>query len=319
MMTTHRISEASKGVYVIAATPFTERGEIDFNSTDRLMDFYLEEGVHGITVLGIMGEAPKLTEAEQIALVQRVLKRVGGRVPVMVGVSNPGVDNLAALARRTIDDGAAGVMIAPTPGLRTEDQIVGYFAKVFERLGPDIPVCLQDYPPTTQVWMSVATINKLIDDFPSLVMFKHEDAPGLRKLSQLRRAAKDGRRRVSILTANGGLYVPQELLRGADGVNTGFAFSRMLVEMWNLFNAGRADEAEDLYDFYLPILRHEQQFGFGLAVRKEILRRRGAIASSAVRQPGPSLDADDRAELDGLLRRLRRKLELAGRPLPRGL
>lgn len=315
----NKLSETAKGIYVISATPFTDNGELDLDSTDQLIDFYLAEGIHGITILGVMGEAPKLNHSEQLTFVERVLKRADDRVPVIVGVSNPGIDNLAVLSKQSMDLGAAGVMIAPIPGLRTEDQVYGYFAKVFEALGPDIPVCLQDYPQANNVYMSVATVNRLIDDFPQLVMFKHEDLPGLRKFSQLRRGPEQGHRRVSILTANGGLYVPQEMRRGADGVMTGFAFANMLVEMYQRFSDGDAEAAEDLYDLYLPLLRHEQQFGVGLAIRKEVLRRRGAIRSAAVRQPGPSLDADDLKELDSLLSRLKRKLEKTGEKMPAGI
>jgi 4-hydroxy-tetrahydrodipicolinate synthase len=152
-----------------------------------------------------------------------------------------------------------------------------------------------------------------MDAQPSVVMFKHEDCPGLKKLSQLRKVC-DGktRRYISILVGNGGLYVPQELHRGADGVMTGFAYPEMLVSVCALFRAGRNDEAEDLFDVYLPLVRHEQQPGFGLAVRKEILRRRGAIRSAAVRAPGPKLDADDIAELDRLLARLEKQVVQRG-------
>ena len=314
-----KLTEDAKGIYVISATPFTDDGDIDWESADRLTDFYLAEGVHGITVLGVMGEAPKLSNTEQLSFVERVLKRIDGRIPVVVGVSNPGIDNLALLSHQSMETGAAGVMIAPIPGLRTEDQISGYFAKVFAKLGPDVPVCLQDYPPSNNVYMSVATINRLLDDFPQIVMFKHEDMPGLRKLSQIRRGPQQGHRRLSILSANGGLYVPQEMRRGADGVMTGFAFTSMLVEMYQRFVDGDADAAEDLYDLYLPLIRHEQQFGIGLAIRKEILKQRGVIKSAAVRQPGPVLDADDIEELNSLLERLLRKLERAGEKLPSGL
>ena len=127
------------------------------------------------------------------------------------------------------------------------------------------------------------------------------------------------RRHVSILSANGGLYVPQEMYRGSDGVMTGFAFGCMLVEMYQRFTNGDVEGAEDLYDLYLPLLRHEQQFGIGLAIRKEILRRRGALRSAAVRQPGPALDDKDQEELDRLLRRLKYKLERNGEILPAGL
>ena len=314
-----KLSEAATGVFAISVTPFDEDGRVDdAANTDSLVDFYLAEGVHGITVLGVMGEAPKLTSDEQLAFATRVTDRVAGRVPVIVGVSNPGIDNLVALSEKVTEAGAASVMIAGIPGLRTDEQVYDYFASVIERLG-DIPVCLQDYPPTTTVWMSTAVINRLIDEFDTLVMFKHEDCPGHRKLTALRRAPDDGHRRVSIVVGNGGLYVPQELSRGADGVMTGFAFPKMLVDVYDMFAAGQAEAGEDLYDAHLPLIRHEQQIGFGLAIRKEVLRRRGAIACGLARAPGPSLDACDIEELDNLIRRLGRRLAATGRTLPAGL
>lgn len=314
------ISEESRGVFVIMATPFADDGALDLESADRLVEFYLEEGVHGFTLLGVMGEAPKLSLEEQAAFTDHVLKRIDSRVPVIVGVSNPGMDNLAALSKSAMDLGAGGVMVAGMPGLKTDEQVEGYFRAVGGRLGEDIPICLQDYPPTTTVFLSVPVVNRLIGALPQLRMFKHEDCPGHRKLTRLRQAPEtEGVRRVSILTGNNGLYVPQELARGADGIMTGFAFTGMLVEVFHLFESGRTEEAEDLFDLYLPVLRHEAQFGFGLALRKEVLRRRGAIASARARDPGPAMDASDHAELDALLDRLRAKLAAAGRPLPAGL
>jgi 4-hydroxy-tetrahydrodipicolinate synthase len=161
----------------------------------------------------------------------------------------------------------------------------------------------------TGVNISVPTFLRLVDDHPSLVMFKHEDWPGLKKLQQVRRACEGrARRRISILCGNGGLYLPQELHRGADGAMTGFAYPEMLVDVCKAFFAGRSDEAEDIFDVYLPLVRHEQQIGVGLAIRKEILRRRGAITSAAVRMPGPRLDKEDVEELEHLIRRLERRL-----------
>jgi 4-hydroxy-tetrahydrodipicolinate synthase len=165
----------------------------------------------------------------------------------------------------------------------------------------------------TGVNISVPSFLHLVDEHSSLVMFKHEDWPGLKKLQQVRRAC-DGqaRRRISILCGNGGLYLPQELHRGADGAMTGFAFPEMLVEVCKAFFAGRSEDAEDLFDIYLPLVRHEQQIGIGLAIRKEILRRRGAIRSASVRMPGPRLDKDDLEELDRLIQRLERRLSASG-------
>ncbi|MFQ5936484.1 MAG: dihydrodipicolinate synthase family protein [Acidiferrobacterales bacterium] len=306
---TTALSEDTKGVFIISATPFLDDGTVDFESTDRLVDFYLETRVHGVTLLGMMGEAPKLTHDESLQLVRRVIERVSARVPVVVGVSNPGLANLAGFAKQVMDLGAAGVMVAPVPDLLTDEQIYDYFSRLCEQLGADIPVCYQDYPQATNSNMSVATFNRLVDDFAQLVVLKHEDCPGLRKLSRIReQAERDGRRRVSILVGNGGLYLPQELARGADGAMTGFAFPEMLVGVYERFAAGHAEGAEDLYDAYLPLVRYEQQPGFGLAVRKEILRRRGIIRSAVTRAPGPRLDQNDHRELDHLLARLQRKL-----------
>ena len=231
------INEETSGVFIISATPFAEDGSIDFASAEQLVEFYIGHGVSGITILGMMGEANKLTAEESDAFMTHMLRRVGGRVPVIVGVSGAGIGNLARLSQASMDAGAAGVMVAPTPGLSTEAKIYGYFAQVFDALGPDIPVCYQDYPQSTGVHISVECFNRLTDDFAQLVMFKHEDCPGLGKLSALR-ATGDGtqHRRVSILTGNGGLYLPQELARGADGAMTGFAFPEMLVQVVDIFD-----------------------------------------------------------------------------------
>lgn len=308
-----KISETSKGVYIIAATPFTDNGELDLESTDSLTDFYLEKGVTGFTILGMMGEAPKLTEAETLTVMERVFKRVNSCVPVVVGVSHASNRHVERLSKTAMDQGAAGVMLAPVANLKTDEQVYNYYATVANLLGPEIPICLQDFPQVTGVHMSVAVINKLIDDFSQVVMLKHEDFPGMRKLSEVRdQSTAAGRRRVSILVGNGGLFLPQEMLRGADGAMTGFAYPEMLVQACALFDQGRGDEAEDLFDAYLPLLRHEFQYGIGLGLRKETLKRRGAIRSAYVRRPGPVLNGTDMAELGRLIGRLENVLQDRG-------
>jgi len=305
----HKLSETARGVYIIAATPFCEDGSIDWPSIDSLLEFYICHEVNGITMLGMMGEAQKLNDSEAVELTRYFLRQTRERVPVVVGISNAGIDNLAKLGKAAMDAGAAGVMVAPMPGLKTEAQIVDYFRQVIGALGPSVPVVYQDYPQSTGVNVSIDCLYRLFDAHASLVMLKHEDCPGLRKLSQLRAACGGGaHRRVSVLCGNGGLYLPQELARGADGAMTGFAFPEMLVGVCRLFAAGKPDAGEDLFDAYLPLVRHEAQPGIGLAIRKEVLRRRGAIRSASVRSPGPRLDADDLRELDWLLERLQERL-----------
>ena len=308
-MTANKLDESASGVFIISATPFTESGKIDFESADRLVDFYMEKGVSGITILGMMGEAQKMAPEESVAFLQRIMKRVRDNIPVVVGVSDAGLDNLVRLAKTSMDTGAAGVMVAPLPGLATEERVYNYFSQVFSALGDDMPVCYQDYPQATRTEISVPLFNRMVADFDQLVMFKHEECPGLGKISRIRQASAEGLRRVSILVGNGGLYLPQELARGVDGAMTGFAYPEMLVAVIALYRSGEQDRAEDLFDAYLPLVRHEQQPGFGLALRKETLHRRGIISSPKVRAPGPSLSDTDKKELARLISRVERNLE----------
>jgi len=311
---TRLLDESAKGVYIIAATPFADNGALDLESTDRMTDYYMRVGCDGMTILGVMGEAPKLSPEESAQFADRVLRRVAGRIPVIVGVSAPGMTVMKSLTDKVMQMGAAGVMVAPNAGLKTDEAVEAYYAAVVKSLGADVPIVLQDYPALTGVNMSIGCVNRLLKAHESIKVLKHEDIPGHRKLTKVRAAEASGdrKRRVSILVGNTALYLPQELRRGADGANTGFAYPEMLVEVCRKFFAGDAEGAEDLYDLYLPVVRHEQQPGIGLAIRKEILRRRGVISSAHVRAPGAMMDAEDHKELDGLVARLERRLAERG-------
>ena len=302
------IHRKSNGVFIIAATPFTDSGALDLDSADRMVDFYLEMGVSGMTILGIMGEAPKLTSDESLTFARHILQRGAGRVPVVVGVSGPGLDNMARLTGEVMGAGAAGVMVAPMPSLNTDMKQKGYFAQVCNALGPDVPICLQDYPQTTGVNFSVETLLDIFAAHAQIVMLKHEDWPGLTKLSRIREATGQRAGRLSILTGNSALFLPQEMQRGADGAMTGFAYPEMMVQVVARHLAGDVDGAEDLFDAYLPMVRYEQQLGLGLAIRKEVLHRRGVLSSPKVRAPGPALSDLDKAELTRLTTRLEAKL-----------
>ncbi|WGS02008.1 dihydrodipicolinate synthase family protein [Bradyrhizobium sp. ISRA443] len=301
-----KLTAQAAGTFAIAPTPFHDDGRIDETSIDRLTDFYTEVGCDGVTVLGILGEAPKLdaAEAQQVAL--RFVKRAK-KLQVIVGVSAPGFASMRSLAQASMDAGAAGVMIAPPPSLRTDDQIITYFKQAQDAIGPDIPWVLQDYPLTLTVVFTPAVIRKIVMDSPSCVMLKHEDWPGLEKISTLRNFQKDGSLRpLSILVGNGGLFLDFEMERGADGAMTGYAFPELLIDVVKLSKAGKRDAAHDLFDAHLPLIRYEQQPGVGLTVRKYVLQKRGIISSSAQRKPGAVITPQARAEVDYLLSRVAR-------------
>jgi 4-hydroxy-tetrahydrodipicolinate synthase len=296
----------TKGVYPIAATPFNADMSVDYDSVDRLTEFYQDAGATGMTILGILGEAQKLEPEESLTIARRVIAR--SRVPVVVGISNPSFAAMRRLAREVTDAGAAGVMLAPASHLRSDEQIAAYFHHCVEAIGPDVPWALQDYPLTLSVILSVPMISRIMKEHPSCVMLKAEDWPGLEKISAIRKLQAAGDlREFSILTANGGLFLDFEPERGSDGAMTGYAFPDMLVELDRLHREGARDAAHDLFDAHLPLIRFEQQQGVGLAVRKYVLMRRGAITSDVQRNPRSSLTPTGRSEVDYLLQRLARK------------
>ncbi len=301
------LDATASGVYVIAVTPFHDDGRLDETSADRMVDFYVGCGVSGLTILGIMGEALKLDTEEAIGFSRRVIARCG-RLPVIVGVSSPGFAAMRTLARAAMDAGAAGVMIAPPGSVRTDDQIAGYFAQAVEAIGSDTPFVIQDYPQASGVVMAPSVIRRIVEAHPSCVMLKAEEWPGLEKITAVRRFTQEGQMRpISILTGNGGVFVDFEMERGADGAMTGYAFPDMLVDVVRLQQAGEREPAHDLFDAHLPLMRYEQQPGIGLAVRKHVLRLRGAIGSEAQRKPASALSPLARAEVSYLLARLARR------------
>ena len=301
-----KLTTTAAGVIVIAPTPFLPDGAIDNASIDRMTDFFVASGMTGITVLGQLGEAPKLEHAEAVDIATRVVKRASG-LPIIVGVSAPGFAAMRALTHDVMSAGAAGVMIAPPNTLRTDDQIATYYKQASEAIGAEVPFVIQDYPLTFSVQMTPVVIRRIVMENPACVMLKHEDWPGLDKISTLRGYERDGSmRHISILCGNNALFLDFEMERGADGANTGYCFPDMLADVVRLSAAGKRDQAHDLFDAHLPLIRYEQQPGPGLAVRKYVMMKRGIIAHDTLRKPGAALSAVAKAEVDYLLSRVAR-------------
>lgn len=292
------LDETAAGVFTIAATPFLPDGSLDFDSVDRMIDFYAECGATGLTILGMMGEAGKLSSDESVAMIHRVTARTA--MPVVVGVTAAGFAPMTALAHASMDAGAAAVMVAPPRGLQTDDQILSYFRNASQMLG-GIPWVLQDFPLATQVQIPTKVIAQLVEDCPSMVMLKHEDWPGLDKITSLRRGSQTGARRISILCGNGGQFLAEEMDRGADGAMTGFAYPEMMTDVIAAHLAGDYERRDALQAAYLPLIRFDSQPGLGLAIRKYILAKRGAIAHDTVRRPGAALSPETLADIERLI------------------
>jgi 4-hydroxy-tetrahydrodipicolinate synthase len=286
------------GVCTIALTPFTEEGELDEASIESLSDFYVDAGVHGVTILGIMGEAHKLSDAERQTVAERYVSAVRGRVPVVVGCSAVATKVVVERALAAEEAGAAAVMVAPPNNQRSLNLVFEHYRRVAEAVS--VPVVVQDEPVNTGVVMPAPFLARLVDGIEGCRYVKLEEAPTTIKISGL---LKEAQSEVGVFGGLGGMYFYEELRRGAAGIMTGFAYPHVLVETYRLFARGEEREAQEYFFRYLPLIRFEAQLGVGgVGIRKEILKLRGVVSSSHVRFPAPALDAETLRELEDLVR-----------------
>ena len=289
------------GIFHILATPFREDGALDTAGLPHLIESVLSTGVNGLTVLGIAGEAHRLTDEERRRVVETVVKETRGRVPVAVGVSASGTHLATAFASMAREHGADALMVAPPTGLKNLDAVAEHYRIVAAATG--LPIVLQDEPVTTQVNMPAPFIAQVCAEIAQIQAVKLEEPPTLPKITRLRALFGD---RVAIFGGLGGVYFFEELSRGADGAMTGFPYPEALKDVRDAFVAGRRDDARALFYRWLPLIRYESQPGStpgtAIGIRKEILRRRGWIASARVRPPASTLDAGTLEELGEILR-----------------
>jgi len=287
-----------RGVVPILATPFHEAETVDLESWARLLEFNVGLGVDGVTILGVLGESNRLTDRERETLITAAVQTVKARVPIVVGTSHSGTEAARYLARMAQDLGADAVMV--TPGkepVPNDDRIVETYQRIADGLA--IPIVLQDHPASTEVHMSVRLIVRLVREVPAIECVKAEAVPTAPKIRQLR--AELGDRALPILTGLGALYAPFDLEAGSDGFNTGFAFPEVLMAMVAAARAKEWPRVYELYARFAALIVFEQQPG--VAVRKEILRRRGLFTSARARHPGATIAPSAAAQLDSLLTR----------------
>jgi 4-hydroxy-tetrahydrodipicolinate synthase len=286
------------GVYSVLPTPFGPTGEVDVDSLRRVIDLFITAGVDGLTALGVTGEVARLTERERGHVLEIVLEHVNKRVPVVAGASADGLRTCIQYTRHSRDAGVAAVMISPPrmPKINS-DAIARHFAEVAAAV--DIPIVVQDYPPISGYAMEAALLARIARDVPAARTIKLEDPPTPLKTSRIL-ALTEGLD-VHIFGGLGGVFLLEELMAGAAGAMTGFAFPEYLVEIVRLFRAGRVDEAADVFYRRVPLMRFEFQEGIGMAIRKEVLKRRGAIAHAGIRAPGGQLDQPTRDALDRVM------------------
>jgi 4-hydroxy-tetrahydrodipicolinate synthase len=286
------------GVFSVLPTPFRGGGEVDVESLKRVVDLIVAAGVNGVTALGVTGEAARLSERERGVVVDTVVRQVAGRVRVIVGTSADGVRTCIDFSREARSLGGSAVMVSPPrmPKLNSES-VVNHYKALAEAV--DLPIVVQDYPPISGFSMEAGLLARIAREVPAARTIKLEDPPTPFKTARILAAA--GETKVAILGGLGGVFLLEELLAGAAGVMTGFAYPEVLVKVVSLYRSGEMDQAADLFYRFVPLMRFEFQEGIGMAIRKEVFKRRGVLADASTRAPGAVLDEGTRTALDRVL------------------
>ena len=289
---------AFQGVYSIIPTAFTDSGDFDDASQRRVVDLFIEKGANGLTVLGVTGEVARLEEHERAKVLDVVVRQAAGRVPIIAGTSAEGTRTCISYTRQAKDLGAAAVMVSPPrmPKLNS-NLVVAHYKALADAV--DLPIVVQDYPPIAGFAMEPALLARIAREIPAARTIKLEDPPTPFKTARILEAAGDTK--VQIFGGLGGVFLLEELISGATGAMTGFAFPEILTRIMKHWNAGEHDAAADVFYRAVPLMRFEFQEGIGMAIRKEVLRRRGALASAATRAPAGALDAQTKQALDRVL------------------
>lgn len=287
-----------EGVYSVLPTPFHANGDLDEESLRRVIDLFIGAGVNGVTALGVTGEVARLDDGERRRVLEVVVEHVKGRIGVVAGTTAEGTRTCIAYTRHARQAGATAVMVSPPrmPKLNSE-AVVRHYKALADAV--DIEIVVQDYPPISGFAMEPGLLARIAKEIPRARTIKLEDPPTPFKTSRIIEAAGDTP--VRIFGGLGGVFLLEELLAGATGAMTGFAFPEILVQIVTLFRRGRIEEAADVFYRTVPLMRFEFQEGIGMAIRKEVLHRRGALASPVTRAPGATLDPTTREALDRVM------------------
>ncbi len=294
-----------EGVYSVLPTAFTAAGDVDEESLKRVVDLFINAGVNGVTALGVTGEVARLDDRERQRVLEVVTSHVNGRIGVVAGTTAEGTATCIKYSQQAKAAGATAVMVSPPrmPKLNSET-VVRHYHALAEAV--DIEIVVQDYPPISGYAMEPWLLARIAKELPPARTIKLEDPPTpfktSRILAEIGKVAAGGESiDVRIFGGLGGVFLLEELLAGATGAMTGFAFPEILVKIVTLYRAGRVDEAAEVFYRAVPLMRFEFQEGIGMAIRKEVLHRRGALASPATRAPAAGLDKTTREALDRVL------------------
>ncbi len=273
-----------KGIYPIVPTPFLDDGAVDYASIERLIDAMAAKKVHGLAIMGALGEGPKMTDAERTEIIKLYRKQMPSDMHLVVGTRAPATDPAKLQAEKARDLGADALLLGPH-GIQKDKPLLEYYQQVSD--AAKIPCVIHDYPAVTGITMSVELITKMFATAEYVKYIKLEDPPTGMKMQALQKTVGE---ELKVFGALGGNYALEELQLGAVGIMTGFVYAELLVQLYNHSLAGEWDAAKQLFYDFLPLTRWEFQPGVGISLRKHLLKRMGIFSGTKVRHPGVEAD-----------------------------
>ena len=294
-MPPEKIPGSMQGVFPILVTPFDEQGRIDEESLRRLIDFNIEAGVHGLGV-ALGSEIFKLSEAERDEVTGIVVSQVRQRVPVVINTGAPGTDLAVQYSRRAQELGADALMVIPPNWMpASPPEVLEYYEAISAAV--QIPIFLQDVPSAP---IPVGLARQIAERCEQVRYIKVETVPITVKVADMVAQAGD---KLTVFGGAGGGYFIEEMRRGSMGTMPFCSQPEAFVQVWNLVQSGDETTARTLFDQIIaPISRIAAQgAGIFYHVHKELLRRRGIIATNKVRSPAPPVEFMTQRELEKLI------------------
>jgi 4-hydroxy-tetrahydrodipicolinate synthase len=290
-----------RGIYPIVPTPFLDQGQIDYPSIERLVEFMAQKKVHGLAILGALGEGHKLTDQERTEVIARYRALLPKEMGLVVGVRAPATDPAMSMVHRARELGADAILLGPHT-VQKDAPLIEYYKQVSD--AAQLPCIIHDYPAVTGIRMTVALISRIFENAANIQYIKLEDPPTGMKIQALAKTAGPG---LKVFGALGGMYALEELELGAVGVMTGFVYAELLVQLFERVRNHQWKRAAELFYDFLPLNRWEFQPGIGVSLRKQVLKRLGVFSTAKVRHPGPDADPKTVAQLFRIVEHLREK------------
>jgi 4-hydroxy-tetrahydrodipicolinate synthase len=291
-------SRPIEGVVPILVTPFDEDERIDFDSLERLIEFDIAAGVHGLGV-ALGSEIFKLNEAERDLLSRAVVRDVAGRVPVIINTGAAGTHLAVDYSRMAEAAGADALMVLPPSFLpASADEIAAYYRTIDAAVG--IPIVLQDIP---QAPIPPGLALRLAEECRNITAVKVETPPTITRVGDMASAVGE---RLTILGGAGGSSFIEEMRRGARGTMPFCSQPAAFVEVHARFQAGDEARAREVFDATIMAVNRLAAQGGDLFyhVHKQLLVRLGVIRTAVVRSPTMAIDPTTQREIDELVDRL---------------